>query len=188
MSSTDGQTNVGIIMQRVQDNRVKMICSFESQNSELIGKKIHPEIWLIQGNQQCTGLSGVVQAQKLAEILAEGHADGIIPDLTWDNLRNNCLTVLRSLAASSETGGEESVLDVGDGSGEGSGSEENTNQRFSGDLQDFLPSIGSEISSSQGTRQVAESILKTRGISRSFVSINLASYSVISAGYSSKIF
>ncbi len=186
MASTDGQTNVGIIMQRVQDNRVKMICSFETQNSELIGEKTHPEIWLIQGNQQCSGLAGVVQAQKLAEILAEGHADGIIPDLTWDALRNNCLTVLRSLATS-ETGGEDTVLDVGDGSGEGSGSEENTNQRISGDLQDFIPSIGSEISSSQGTRQVAASILRTRGISRSFVSINLASYSVISTGYSSNI-
>ncbi|XP_023337702.1 uncharacterized protein LOC111708530 [Eurytemora carolleeae] len=186
MASTDGQTNVGIIMQRVQDNRVKMICSFETQNSELIGEKTHPEIWLIQGNQQCSGLAGVVQAQKLAEILAEGHADGIIPDLTWDALRNNCLTVLRSLATS-ETGGEDTVLDVGDGSGEGSGSEENTNQRISGDLQDFIPSIGSEISSSQGTRQVAASILRTRGISRSFVSINLASYSVISTGYSSAL-
>lgn len=157
MASLDGSSVVGVRMQRLSSGSVNMVCSFSTEDETLFSDGTYPEVWLIQGNALCENLSGDVAARLIANVVSPGEAEALVPDLNWGDLAGNCLTILRY------QGGQSLV------------SEEFGESALEG--PDFTVD-GRRIRKTPG-------VLRT-GFARSFVTINLSSYTLISTGYASK--
>ena len=125
----------------------------------------------MQGHTSCSGLTGVVLAQKIAEILHSGDATAILQGLPWETLANTCIIILQGSATSSET--------VSDDSGSGAEVVE-TAEEDTTESATETPDAGGR------TSKQIQDIIRVFPFTRSFASLDLSSFTVLSSGSTSK--
>ncbi len=154
-----------------------------------------PGIWLVQGHTSCSGLTGEVAAFKLADITGPGSDRRRIPALSWDSFQGSCVMVLldetkrRRAGATTEAAASAAaaVIAVTTAKTLAVG-----NELSSGDANlssdDAMTTAVTATPAAEGERsgRAAKRILRLVPTARFFLPINLAAFTVLSAGYSSK--
>jgi hypothetical protein len=154
---------------------------------------------LVQGRTNCAGLtSGEVTARKLAEVLQPGYERRRIPGLAWSDFLGNCLIILSSQAESSTnkiavsteatttTEAAATATEAAITTTEAATITVATSGQISTVGEASARDARSENDSWRSGRAASGRILRLVPTARFFTSINLASFTVISAGFSSK--
>ena len=78
-------------------DKLNMVCNFTTNSDSLLSDPTcPPEIYLVSGHTTChvSSLPATVTAKKLAEIHVTG-AGHVLVDVTWPELDNTCLLIVR---------------------------------------------------------------------------------------------
>jgi hypothetical protein len=156
-----------------------------------------PGIWLVQGHTSCSGLTGEVAAFKLADITGPGSDRRRIPALSWDSFQGSCVMVLldetkrRRAGATTETAAAAAVVAVTTAETLAVGnalSSSDANLSSDDAMTTAVTATPAAESAARGEREgrAAKRILRLVPTARFFLPINLAAFTVLSAGYSSK--
>ena len=173
------------------------------------GKTV-PGIWLVQGRTNCAGLtSGEVTARKLAEVVKPGSDRLRIPGLAWSDFPGNCLIILSDQAAEATTYAASTEIVAAAAAVDQTSTDAavTATAAAAGDIinavsddvtlspvgdVDALSTTASERTErdfwryQRSERAAGGRVLRLVPSARFFTSINLASFTVISAGFSSK--
>ena len=118
-----------------------------------------PAIYLVSGHQSCSGLPDSISAKKLSDIKKAGADDALVP-ATYAELPGKCLIVLRKSSCEGSGGGEAEA---------------------SGDVV-----ITKDLDYEEYIRDTRESVLSTRGLTRTYSTISLSGFSLLSSGSTSE--
>ncbi len=153
-----------------------------------------PGIWLVQGHTSCSGLTGEVAAFKLADITGPGSDRRRIPALSWDSFQGSCVMVLldetkrrRAGATTEAAAAAATVVAVTTAKTIAVGNELSSSDAGDSDGGAKTTAV-TATPAAEGERsgRAAKRILRLVPTARFFLPINLAAFTVLSAGYSSK--
>ena len=204
MASLDGQSTATIILQAISgSDKLNLVCDFSSTDESMFSdKSCVPSIYIVFGHSSCASLPSEVNAKKLADIEKSGQGE-VLVEASWGELPGKCVLILREASC-------------GDSDGSGSGdtnedivenNEENVEESDpiigSGDINNSLEA-GEEVDGSgddDGSGDVLESMdglfirtarryrynsLRSAGLGRSYGTISLAGFSILSSGSTSE--
>jgi hypothetical protein len=155
-----------------------------------------PGIWLVQGHTSCSGLTGEVAAFKLADITGPGSDRRRIPALSWDSFQGSCVMVLldetkrRRAGATTESAATAAVTVVAVTTTAKTlavGNELSSSDASLSSDDAMTTAVTATPAAEKGREgRAARRILRLVPTPRFFLPINLAAFTVLSAGYSSK--
>jgi len=175
MDSNDGATSVNIILQQVSSSDLlNMVCQVSTDNSDLFeDSECVPQIYMVTGVSSCSSFPDEISAKKLADVHGAGNAE-VVVDATWSELPGKCLVMLKPTTCGEDGSGSDNVevLDIGEEEGSGNSEvEENTND-ITGERRSLRDA----------------GILRSAGFGRSYGTISLSSFTLLSSGSSSQYY
>ena len=147
------------------ESELHLVCDVSATDTSLFSgdSECLPAIYLVSGHQSCSGLPDSISAKKLSDIKKPGADDALVP-ATYSELPGKCLIILRKSSCEGSGGGEE----------EASGEVVITKKLGEADLdyEEYLSDT--------------ESVLSTRGLARTYSTISLSGFSLLSSGSTSE--
>ena len=151
---------------RVQGNpELHLICDVETNNGDLFSEaECSPDLYLVAGHTQCSGLPDTVSAKKLVDITEAGHGE-VKVEASWEELPGKCVIVLRKSSCESEASGSGAgeVIDVGE-----------SERR-----------VVSDLASAEGYLSVRSQVVRVAQ-GRTYSSISLSGFTLLSSGSTSQ--
>ena len=143
------------------ESELHLVCDVSATDTSLFSgdSECHPAIYLVSGHQSCSGLPDSISAKKLSDIKKAGADDALVP-ATYAELPGKCLIVLRKSSCEGSGGGEAEA---------------------SGDVV-----ITKDLDYEEYIRDTGESVLSTRGLTRTYSTISLSGFSLLSSGSTSE--
>ena len=144
-----------------------------------------PGIWLVQGHTSCSGLTGQVTAVKLADILRPGEDRRRIPGLSWSDFRGSCVMVLQSPAEEPAR----AIVTLSPTTNVIAAQNEATTTTTTTAVESVTttPALPEALAGERRERRIAGGgILRLVPAARFFLPINLAAFTILSAGSSSR--
>ena len=143
------------------ESELHLVCDVSATDSSLFSgdSECLPAIYLVSGHQSCSGLPDSISAKKLSDIKKAGADDALVP-ATYAELPGKCLIVLRKSSCEGSGGGEAEA---------------------SGDVV-----ITKDLDYEEYIRDTRESVLSTRGLTRTYSTISLSGFSLLSSGSTSE--
>lgn len=205
MASRDGKSTVTIIIQAItSSDRLNLVCDFSSSDEEMFSDQgCLPSIYLVAGHASCSSLPTEVNAKKLADIHESG-AGNVLVDSTWSELPGKCMLIVRQAECGSDgdagsgEGSEDDAVIIAtteltvEESDEITGSGDIDNSLEAGDNIDGLGDIDDDIIESMDLGKKGYlrssrrySTLRSAGFGRSFGTISLSGFTIISSGSTS---
>ena len=144
------------------ESELHLVCDVSATDSSLFSgdSECLPAIYLVSGHQSCSGLPDSISAKKLSDIKKAGADDALVP-ATYAELPGKCLIVLRKSSCEGSGGGGEAEA--------------------SGDVV-----ITKDLDYEEYIRDTRESVLSTRGLTRTYSTISLSGFSLLSSGSTSE--
>lgn len=176
-SNSDTSTSIHISFLLYRDTTVWIVCSFISTNNSLFQDSSRlPTIYLVRGYTTCANLPNVVQARKLGEIVHSGNVTRQMSGLTWEQLQNNCILLVRKIAEQETEIGEGEEITTTNSPEETTYISEDVAVTTDGatTISDLSP---------RDLRRDLQSILTIFPLTRSFTSLDLSSFTLISSGF-----
>ena len=142
------------------ESELHLVCDVSATDTSLFSgdSECLPAIYLVSGHQSCSGLPDSISAKKLSDIKKAGADDALVP-ATYAELPGKCLIVLRKSSCEGSGGGEAEA---------------------SGDVV-----ITKDLDYEEYIRDTRESVLSTRGLTRTYSTISLSGFSLLSSGSTS---
>ena len=143
------------------ESELHLVCDVSATDTSLFSgdSECLPAIYLVSGHQSCSGLPDSISAKKLSDIKKAGADDALVP-ATYAELPGKCLIVLRKSSCEGSGGGEAEA---------------------SGDVV-----ITKDLDYEEYIRDTGESVLSTRGLTRTYSTISLSGFSLLSSGSTSE--
>ena len=143
------------------ESELHLVCDVSATDTSLFSgdSECLPAIYLVSGHQSCSGLPDSISAKKLSDIKKAGADDALVP-ATYAELPGKCLIVLRKSSCEGSGGGEAEA---------------------SGDVV-----ITKDLDYEEYIRDTRESVLSTRGLTRTYSTISLSGFSLLSSGSTSE--
>ena len=143
------------------ESELHLVCDVSATDTSLFSgdSDCLPAIYLVSGHQSCSGLPDSISAKKLSDIKKAGADDALVP-ATYAELPGKCLIVLRKSSCEGSGGGEAEA---------------------SGDVV-----ITKDLDYEEYIRDTRESVLSTRGLTRTYSTISLSGFSLLSSGSTSE--
>ena len=152
------------------DSELHLVCEVSATDDSLFSgddTECLPAIYLVSGHQSCSGLPDTVSAKKLSDIKKTGKDDALVA-ATYSELPGKCMVVLRKSSCEGSGAGEV----------EGSGAVVSTKRLGTQVLVE-------DVESEEYFRET-EPVLSTRGLARTYSSISLSGFSLLSSGSTSQ--
>ena len=148
------------------ESELHLVCDVSATDDSLFSEdssECLPAIYLVSGHTSCSGLPDSITAKKLSDIKKPGADDALVP-ATYSELPGKCLIILRKSSCEGSGGGET----------EASGEVVITKKLGEADLdyEEYL--------------RDTESVLSTRGLTRTYSTISLSGFSLLSSGSTSE--
>ena len=153
-------------------SQLHLICDVETSKDDLFSDSdCSPDLFLVQGHSQCTGLPEVVSAKKLVDITEAGHGE-VQVEAAWEELPGKCVLVLRKSSCDSEASGSGEVIDVGEADEETSG--------------DADSRAVEGLAEAEGYLSAGRSTVLRAAQGRTYSSISLSGFTLLSSGSTSQ--
>ena len=152
------------------DSELHLVCEVSATDDSLFSgddTECLPAIYLVSGHQSCSGLPDTVSTKKLSDIKKAGRDDALVA-ATYSELPGKCMVVLRKSSCEGSGAGE----------AEGSGAVVSTKRLGTQVLVE-------DVESEEYFRET-EPVLSTRGLARTYSSISLSGFSLLSSGSTSQ--